>query len=116
MPLVSSNVFFTLAFWRGGERGLPLLFDREMGDVVLDHLELVESCRRLLHKAGIAGGIEDDISEPEKGKARCSCEQQSRTTDDPLTTIFDVNLHRTSYADGTVQEQRGKVGLSRSNR
>ncbi len=59
------------------KRRLPLLLDRKMGDVVLQHVVLRFQRRELRNETGVAGGVEDNISDPEQREAR-RCGQQQR--------------------------------------
>ena len=60
------------------KRRLPLLFEREMLDVVLEHVVLHLERGELLDQAGVAGGIEDDVADAEERKARRGGQKQCR--------------------------------------
>ena len=84
MPFVSPNILVTLTFLRAVECGLPLLLDREMRDVVLQHVVLRFQRRELRYKAGVAGRVEDDISDTEEREARRRGQQQETSSDEPF--------------------------------
>ena len=99
MPAVSPNIFATFAFL-SVECRLPLLLQREVRDVVLQHVVLRLDRRELRHKAGVAGRIEDDVPDSEERKTWSGRSQEQSTGDEVLFVFPDVELHGASFSKG----------------
>src|SRR6185312_11087203 len=79
------------------EHRLPLLFYGEVRDVVLQHVVLRLKGGELRYEAGVAGRIEDNISDAEQGKAGRSSEKHCRACpDEPFAAVGQCDFHKAS--------------------
>ena len=69
------------------ERRLPLLLERKVGDVVLEHVVLRLKGGELGDKTRVARGIEDDVSDSEESEARRRCCQKQPAREQVLPSF-----------------------------
>ncbi len=67
------------------QRRLPLRLHAEVDDVALEAVVLALQRGQLRHQRGIAGRIEDDISDAEESEARRGRAEQQGSSGDPLS-------------------------------